>query len=398
MIKRLSKLLNLILILCMVLTSIRIGTITSDAQTASSFWVEYIDVGQGDAALVQCDGRYMLIDGGPSDASSILYTILKQKNITTIDVIIATHPDADHIGGISGALNFASANICFSPVKDHDTRQFKSMVRYLNKRGISITVPEAGQSFMLGSAQVDLIGPVTAVDDSNNSSIVTMITYGDTKFLFMGDAEEDEEKAISRAGYSLDCDVLKVAHHGSSYSTKRSFLRKATPQIAVISCGKDNSYGHPTKVVLDRLSAIGADLYRTDLQGDITVTSDGKDITVSTEKNTTDDKLWTGGDEPGSDDSDIIIPVVTYDTSSDENIDRNNNSVSTSENVDRSGNFASSYEPAASSYVLNTRSKKFHIPTCSSVGKMSTKNRQDVNMTREEIIEMGYDPCGNCHP
>ena len=269
---RLSRLFNIILTCIMVLLSAQFGTITSYAQTSSSFWVEYIDVGQGDATLIQCDGHYMLIDGGPSDASSILYTILKQKNITSLDVVIATHPDADHIGGISGALNYASTGICYSPVMDHDTRQFKSLLRYLKRHGIAITVPQAGQSFELGTAKVDIIGPVTTPDDSNNSSIVAKITYGDTVFLFTGDAEEDEEKAISRAGYGVDCDVLKVAHHGSAYSTKKAFLRKASPQIAVISCGKDNSYGHPTKEVLERLSATDAELYRTDLQGDITVT------------------------------------------------------------------------------------------------------------------------------
>ena len=382
----LSRLFNIILVFILVLLSVQFGTITSSAQTSSTFWVEYIDVGQGDATLIQCDGHCMLIDGGPSDASSILYTILKQKNITSLDVVIATHPDADHIGGISGALNYASTDICYSPVTDHDTRQFKSLLRYLKRHGIAITVPQAGQSFELGTAKVDIIGPISAPDDSNNSSIVTKITYGDTVFLFTGDAEEDEEKAISRAGYSVDCDVLKVAHHGSAYSTKKAFLRKASPQIAVISCGKDNSYGHPTKEVLERLSAAGVELYRTDLQGDITVTSDGKTVTVATEKTATDDALWTPGHELTGTDSDIIIPIVTTENISGDNIDRNVNITS------------QTAQPVSSSYVLNTNTKKFHIPTCSSIKRMSAKNRQDVIMTREEIIEMGYSPCGNCHP
>lgn len=382
------RVINALLMLCMALMAVRLGTFTSLAQTSSSFWVEYIDVGQGDAALVQCDGHYMLIDGGPSDASSVLYTILKQKGITSLDVVIATHPDADHIGGISGALNYASTNTCYSPVTEYDTRQFRSLVRYLKRHNISITVPKAGQSFDLGTAKVDLIGPISISDDSNNSSIVTKVTYGDTVFLFMGDAEEDEEKAISRAGYSVDCDVLKVAHHGSAYSTKKAFLRKASPRIAVISCGKDNSYGHPTKEVLDRLSAAKVDLYRTDLHGDITVSSDGKSVAVSTEKTGDKDKLWSPGSEVSSGDSDIIIPIVTTDTTSGGDIDRSGN---TNMNT-------TAPAPVTSSYVLNTNTKKFHIPTCSSVGRMSSKNRQDVTMTRDEIIAMGYDPCGNCHP
>ncbi len=345
----------------------------------SSFWVEYIDVGQGDAALVQCDGHYMLIDGGPSGASSILYSILRNKRISTLDVVIATHPDADHIGGISGALNYATAKTCYSPVTEHDTKQFKSLTKYLRRHGVSITVPQAGQKFSLGSAEVELIGPVSVCDDSNDSSIVARVTYGDTVFLFMGDAEDEEENAIYKAGYDLDCDVLKVAHHGSAYSTSDTFLKHADPDIAIISAGKDNTYGHPTKEVLDRLSKIKVDLYRTDLQGDITCTSDGKNITVSTEKTCTKDKLWISG-EHKAEDSDFIIPIVTTDTSS-------------GADMDRSGNPSSSV-----TYVLNTNTHKFHVPTCYSVGHMAEKNRQDVNMTRDEIIAMGYSPCGNCHP
>ena len=384
---RLSRLFNIILASIMVLLSVQFGTITSSAQTSSTFWVEYIDVGQGDAALIQCDGHYMLIDGGPSDASSILYTILKQKNITALDAVIATHPDADHIGGISGALNFASTDVCFSPVTEYDTRQFRSLLRYLKRHNLSITVPKAGESFKLGSAEVEIIGPTTVPDDSNNSSIVTRITYGETVFLFTGDAEEDEEKAISRAGYSVDCDVLKVAHHGSAYSTKNAFLKKAGPQIAVISCGKDNSYGHPAKEVLERLSTAGVELYRTDLQGDITVTSDGKTVTVETEKTATDEALWTPGHELTGTEGEVIIPIVTTETTPEEEIDRSGNAIQNSIS-----------QPVASEYVLNTNTNRFHVPTCRDINRMSARNRQDVVMTREEIIEMGYIPCGHCHP
>ena len=169
----------------------------------NSFWIEFIDVGQGDSALIQCDGHYMLIDGGPPSASSIVYTILKNKEIDKLDYMIATHPDADHIGGLSGALNFASVGVCYSPVESHDTKTFESLVKYLNKQNASITVPTTGTEFQLGRATVEILGPIHKSDDTNNNSIVTRITVGEVSFLFMGDAELEEEKSLIEAGIGL---------------------------------------------------------------------------------------------------------------------------------------------------------------------------------------------------
>lgn len=212
------------------------------SDTYSSFWIEYIDVGQGDSALVQCDGQYLLIDGGPASASSIIYTILKNKEIQSLEYIIATHPDADHIGGLSGALNYAKVGVCYSPVSNHDTKTFNSLVKYLNKQGVSLTVPSPGTVFYLGSAKVELMGPIVLNADTNNNSIVTRITYGSKRFLFMGDAEYEEENSLINAKKDLSCDVLKVGHHGSGNSTSDALLAKAKPTYAVISVGKENTY------------------------------------------------------------------------------------------------------------------------------------------------------------
>lgn len=347
---------------------------TRAEDTTGSFWVEYIDVGQGDCALIQCDGHYMLIDGGPASASDVVYTVLKQKGIDNIDVMIATHPHEDHIGGLSGALNYAKVDVCYCSVTSNDTKTFQNLLKYLGKQNKNIIVPSAGDEFKLGSAAVQILGPITSSeDDSNNNSIVTKVTYGDNSFLFMGDAENEEEYSLLRAGADLSCDVLKVGHHGSLSSTTRALLSKTDPEYAVISVGKGNSYGHPTDQTLKRLKYKKIDVYRTDLQGDITFTSDGKNITVTTEKQTTADKIWIPGTAADGQDTPAAVEPDTQTEVPDT-------------------------QPAAVSYVLNTNTLKFHYPDCPSVSDMSARNRQDVTMTRDEIIALGYVPCHNCNP
>lgn len=345
---------NIFLLFCtlfiLLISIIAVKPKAADNGTEKGFFsVEYIDVGQGDCALVQCDGHYMMIDGGPSKASSVVYTVLKNKGIKNIDIMIATHPDEDHIGGLSGALNYAKVSKILSPVTTHDTKTFKSLLKYINKQGKSITVPKLDDEEYLGSAKIKVIGPVYDCDDTNNKSIVVKITYGKNSFIFMGDAEKQEESDILRKYGKLDCDVLKVGHHGSNSSTTRSLLKSIMPEYAVISVGKDNKYGHPTEKTLNRLAQEKIQIFRTDLQGDITFYSDGENITVETEKNVSND---------------LSAAVTTN----------------------------------SSAYVINTNTKKFHIPTCSSVNDMKQKNRKDVNMSRDEVISDGYIPCKRCNP
>lgn len=167
----LRSLLIIILIAAMVTGIIPCGCSEAKIENEmpeSTFWIKFIDVKQGDAALIQCDGHYMLIDGGPSSASSVIYAILKRDKIKLLDYMIATHPDADHIGGLSGALNYAKAYVCYSPVITHDTKTFNSLLKYLYKQGGIIQVPEAGTSFELGSAKVEILGPVKEGDSTNN--------------------------------------------------------------------------------------------------------------------------------------------------------------------------------------------------------------------------------------
>lgn len=242
--------------------------------------VRYLDVGQGDCTLVSCDGEYLLIDGGDSDHSSEVYSVLERLDVDCIDYIVATHPDADHIGGISGALNEADCGTFYCSVTSHDTETFEDMVSYLGDT--EITVPSAGDTFYLGEALVTFVGPVSNYDDTNNGSLVLRIDYGDTSFLFTGDAETESEDDMIAAGADLSADVLKVGHHGSRSSSSSEFLQEVDPEYAIISVGADNEYGHPTEEVLERLDSIGAEVYRTDEDGSVVVVSDGETITVET--------------------------------------------------------------------------------------------------------------------
>lgn len=329
----------------------------------SSFEVHYIDVGQADAALVLCDGHAMLIDGGNSADSSLIYAYLKQRNITFLDYIVCTHAHEDHVGGLAGALNYASVGTAFAPVAEYDTKAFQNFTKYLSNSGVSITIPNHGDTFDLGTANCQIIGPVYPTDEPNNTSIVIKITFGETSFLFTGDAETEEERSIIDQGYDISCTVLKVGHHGSDTSTSYLWLRESSPDYAIISVGADNSYGHPTEATLSKLRDADVKTFRTDMQGHVVCTSDGKSVSFSVERNPEANTLigaGNGGNHTTGDPDDSISTEA--------------------------------------SYILNTNTKKFHYPNCSSVDQMSDKNKQEVTSSRDEIIDQGYSPCGRCNP
>ena len=347
---------------------------SSSGEQKELLTVTFLDVGQGDAAVLQCGGQTMMIDGGKAKASSYIYSWLEKNQISYLDVMVATHTDADHIGGLPGALNYAKVGTAYCPVTSGTTKTFQSFVRYLKKQGKSITVPEAGDEFSLGGAQVRILGPTDPQAEGNNSSIVLKVTFGDISFLFTGDAEREEEQELLESGYDLESTVLKVGHHGSDTSTSYLFLRTVNPQYAVISVGADNTYGHPTEAVLSRLRDADVKTCRTDLQGTITAVSDGKKVTFQTERNADINTLGNAG--PGQKDE----------------TGQKNKAVSSA------GKAAASDSSAEKTYVLNTNTHKFHDPDCSSVSQMKEKNKRIVTESRDQIIADGYDPCGRCHP
>lgn len=194
-------------------------TITPDELPEdSSFSIHFIDVGQADAALVECDGHYMLIDGGNKADSDIIYTVLKKANVTHLDIVVGTHAHEDHIGGIPGAFNYASADLTLCPVTNYDSDAFDDFAKYANKNGGGITIPKVGDKYTLGSATINILG-VNGGSDANDTSIVLKINYGETSYLFTGDAEREAEQAIINSGSDLSATVLKVGHHGSDTST-----------------------------------------------------------------------------------------------------------------------------------------------------------------------------------
>ena len=286
-----KKILSSLLLMLLMFTA-GCGTIAS----AENLLVYFLDVGQADAAILQCGDEVMMIDGGESSDSSLIYSYLtKTLGITHIDYMIATHPHADHIGSLSGALNACSVGVVYSPVTSYDSKQFSSLVKYTQKQGRDLTVPEVGDSFAFGDAQVQFLSPSQKYSNTNDSSIVVRIVHGINTFLFAGDAEWDAEHDMVDSGYDLSATVLKVGHHGSDTSSSYVFLREVMPKYAVISCGKDNSYGHPTEGVLSRLRDVGAQIFRTDLQGDVVFVSDGTTLSFGTEKNADVQMLWKSG-------------------------------------------------------------------------------------------------------
>ncbi len=380
---------------------------TGTAQ-AGTLTVTWLDVGQGDAAVIQCGGQSMLIDGGKPEKSSYIYAWMQQHGLSYLDVIVATHVDADHIGGLSGALNYASVGTAYCPETTGTTETFQSFVKYLAQRGKQITVPTAGETFALGGAQIQILGPLHRAEDSNDNSSVLKVSFGATSFLFTGDAERAEEQDLLNAGVNLQSTVLKVGHHGSDTSTSYPFLRAVAPQYAVISVGAGNSYGHPTEAVLSRLRDAGVTTFRTDMQGEITAVSDGQTINFSTAKNATAETLANAGagqnaGQAGGGNS------ATQTAGS----GQNTGGVATAgagagaegaaaiASANAGGGNAGGTAGAGStagSYVLNTNSHKFHLPGCPSVDTISPKNRKDVNESREQIIREGYAPCKRCNP
>ena len=247
--------------------------------------ITYIDVGQGDSAFIQFpNGKTMLIDAGESSAYEKISKSIDSTKTTHIDVIVATHPHADHIGSMANIIKNYSIGKIYMPKATSNTKTFETLLQTIADHNLKITEAKNGVTINLDeTVAVEILSPISAkYDDTNNYSVVLKITYKDTSFLFTGDAEIFVEEELIDNGLDISADVLKVGHHGSTTSTSAAFLRNVRPTYAIISVGADNSYGHPKQKVLDRLADFGVTVYRTDELGTITLTSNGDDIIIST--------------------------------------------------------------------------------------------------------------------
>lgn len=260
------------------------GTNRGEGNTSDSgktnLQIHFLDIGQGDATLLTCDGHAMLVDAGNNNKGTAVQSYLQSQGITKLDYIIGTHPDADHIGGLDVILTKFPVETFFMPDYEKDTKTYDEVIQAAKFRHLKITYPVAGKSYPLGDAIFTILGPMKKYSDANDNSICFMLEHGENRFLFTGDAEEEAEEDMAKA-YDLSADVYKAAHHGSRTATSKDFFRQVQPTYAVISCGDDNSYHHPHAEVLNRLRMAGVQMFRTDDQGTILVTSDGTDLTFN---------------------------------------------------------------------------------------------------------------------
>lgn len=247
--------------------------------------VHYVDVGQGDCELIECGGKYLLIDAGENGHETEVINYIRNLGIEKLDYVIATHQHSDHIGGLVEVLEeFETDTIIMPRLTEEQTPSnstYRAFLKAVQASGAQVIAAEPGDEYALGEATFEILGPVTDdAEDINNMSAVTKLTYGENSFIFTGDAEAEEEREIIENGADLGCDVLKVGHHGSYTSSCEEWLDAVNPEICVISCGEDNEYGHPHDKVVDRLYEYTDKIYRTDVCGNIVITSDGENLNV----------------------------------------------------------------------------------------------------------------------
>ena len=255
--------------------------IPADAQAQIA--VHFVDVGQGDCAIVETPDGNILIDAGTKQSEAAIRRCIDDLGITAFAYAIFTHPHADHIGSAAALVEAYPIDSVVMPNAVSTSKTFEKLVAAIEEKDCRVIEGKAGKHLTLGALTIDLLAPCKAYDDLNNMSVVVLLTYGNGTFLFTGDAETLSETDMLEIGVP-PCDVLKVGHHGSSTSSSEAFIEAVSPQIAVISVGDGNSYGHPHASTLDRLEAHDVQIYRTDLCGTITITCDGTQFGIETEK------------------------------------------------------------------------------------------------------------------
>ena len=243
--------------------------------------VDFIDVGQADSILIRNQDQVMLIDAGTNEAGDTVVNYLKELGITKINYLVGTHPHEDHIGGIDDVINNFDIGQIYMPKMETTTKTFEDVLEAIENKNLTVTAPNKGDKIELrqtvGTFMTD---PILDKDNLNLSSLVMRLEFGNTSFLFMGDAEKENEETINWP----KTDVLKVGHHGSNTSSSKKFLEQIEPEYSIIMVGKDNSYNLPKQETIDNLKSIGSEIYRTDENGTIKIISDGNHLEIEKSK------------------------------------------------------------------------------------------------------------------
>ena len=303
--------------------------------------VHFIDVGQADSMLLECDGKFMLIDAGNVGDGQLVVSYLQQQGVEQLQTVIVTHAHEDHVGGMAAVMAVFPVEKVYCPTKVYSSRCFDDFMHYVDQQRLTVTDPVPGDVFMLGSAEVTILGPVRSYAETNDTSIVCRVVYGSNSFLFTGDMEREAELEMLDSGAYVKSDVLKVGHHGSDTSSSYRFIREVDPEYAVIPVGTDNDYGHPHNEPMSRLRHAGMTIFRTDLMGSVVAYSDGIQIVFT----------W---------DNQSVNPELAQYTGI---------------------------------YVGNKNSLRVHSEEC---GSLPSANNRVEFATLEEALEAGYSPCTGC--
>ena len=277
-------------VLMVIMTSCSAGAFTGDALEKEGSYLPaednltayFLDVGQADSTLLVSEGEAMLVDAGNRDDADFITGYLNELGIDSLKYIVFTHPHEDHIGAGEAVISDVEVGKIYM-LDGYDDGIEGELKRTIDYMGIETEEPSPGDTAVLGECRIEFLGPYSRYDDDNDMSICLKVTHGENSILFTGDAGSAPEREMIENGADIETDILQVGHHGSSSSSSYYFLRESNPRYAVISCGNDNMYGHPHEETLSRLSDLGAEVFRTDVQGTVIAVDDGKNITFNCE-------------------------------------------------------------------------------------------------------------------
>ena len=333
-----------------------------EAPSGSTLMVHYIDVGQADCILLELEDEFILIDGGNKADSQLVVSYLEQQGVTELEAVVCTHAHEDHVGGLPAVLAVYPTKAVYAPTNTYSSKIFDSFMKYVDQQGLEVIIPAPGDELTLGEMELMVVGPVKSYAETNDTSIVLLGEYGDTRFLFTGDMEvaaENDMMDYWDTQVDWNVDVLKVGHHGSSTSSGYRFVYEADPEYAIVSVGTDNTYGHPHEEILSRYADAEIPLFRTDELGHVIVTSDGSQIQVTWEKQSSQPQQV--------DKAESIRPTDP----------------------------AQSGKPLTPgyAYIGNVNTKKLHTPDCP---KLPDLENQVYFSTEKEALAQGYDPHKEC--